>query len=176
MDDDLRVRLLLRKKFLMEVVRFGEDFIVKHGTKVSLPGNSDYTAMWRLANFEEFSFFAVFGETQFGGNTFRVWYHPGSEKADKDVGRFYQGEDFALDFYHQDVGIDLDNTNDWEVKFFDQRAEWQKAIRWIMKNAYRILAARERAKTEAAAKEQGEQAARADEVRLAQEAVRLGVR
>jgi hypothetical protein len=172
--NDIEAKIQQRRKFTAKVLSFVEQLLLKEGTIVLRDESSDHTHVIRcLVNFADFSFSYSCGETYCGGNTIRVWHHPGTEKTVEDVKVTYlRGDRPVLDVRYNSLQL---NTNGDEINLFDKGDVWQNAIQQVMKTKQQILADRKRAKSQAVRDARARQNAEARTTRVMAEAARFRI-
>jgi hypothetical protein len=169
---ELEVKIQQRRKFVARVLNFVERLLVQKGTIVSRDESSDHIHVVRcLVNFADFSFYYSCGETYCGGNTVKVWYHPGAKKTAEDVADF--SRDNPVLNVHYD-SLRLDTTGD-KVDLFDKEIAWQDAIRQVIKGKRRILADQKRVEKQAILDARARHNAEVHRERTSATAARLGV-
>jgi hypothetical protein len=118
-----------RIRFLKKVIGFACSITRTQGKRLENTSHSVHLhTIYELLNFGGFSFYVDSGQTMFGGDTVKIWYHP-SRPHTKRAGP-------VLDI---SWGLDLNNPSH---VYFDPNLEWQKEIlkvvRWQKKIAARI--------------------------------------
>lgn len=120
-----------RKDFLNKVVNSVTKLVREYGRVTKRDqGSSNTRVVSELRNFGNFTFETDLGQTMFGGNTIRVWYHP-NKSFRKD------GLDSAWDKEWQPV-LNIYYQTDYKVINFDEQREWQRALFRVLKNKERI--------------------------------------
>jgi len=173
--NDIEAKIQQRRKFTVKVLGFVEQLLLKEGTIVSRDESSDHThVVRRLLNFADFSFYYSCGETYCGGNTIRVWHHPGTEKTADDMMTYLRRDrnDLVLDVHYNSLQM---SGNGDEINLFEKGDSWQDAIQQVMKTKRRILADRKRVAARAVRDARTRQNAEAHEARVLAEAVRLRI-
>jgi hypothetical protein len=108
----------------------------------------------------------------FGGNIVKVWYHPGKQKIAGDV-IYARPDGLVLDVHYHETLLDTDGDR---IILFKEDADWQLAIRRVMRRKQQILGSRRRAKAEATRAAQARYSAGIARVKLETEATRLRLR
>lgn len=160
-----------RKKFLKKVVNFAEKLVSERGELISrTQGSSNTHTTRKLVGFAKLSFLADWGQTMFGGNEIKIWYHPHFEDINMD------GTDPVLHVYYQSAGF---NVDDCEVKYFDEENGWQATIEHVIRNKKRVLSqmnkARKALKSGRGVIEIQQYKARQKRINLEKDAKRLGI-
>lgn len=164
--EELARKVEERKKFLKKIVEFTEKLLLKRG-KILLRVEANYhtRTVRKLEGFAHFTFLADWGQTDCGGNTVKIWYHPHFEHISQDITRPVLYVDYQSVVF---------NTEDCKVRTFDQDQEWQTAIEEAIKNKKSILAEMARPSRKRGGKnistEQQDQ-----RVRLERDAEKLGI-
>lgn len=160
----LATQVVARQKFLEETLRFATSVVSRRGKVLFREVHKWHTeTKEELRNFASFSFYSYGSHTMFGGETVKIWYHPGSEKLPP--------EPF--------LEVEWWDIKECRVKRFDQSPGWQRAIKVVMKNEKRIAKAFEtkqkNAEERARRVVERDKALHQEEVHLASEAKRLGL-
>ncbi len=120
-----------REQFLVRVVTGVIALVQKHGTlKSSERGGSHIRTIKELCNFGNFTFETDLGQTDFGGNTISVWYHPGKI--------FREGGSDSAHDKKLTLVLDVYYQTHYEVNEFYEKPNWQKAIIRVFKNQDKI--------------------------------------
>lgn len=155
----LKQKIKARLNFLEKVLPFVKSIATQYG-EVQKTQASSYTRITAKLTLDDFSFLYDGGQTMFGGNTVKVWYHP--ETPDP-----FRGP--VLDLYWQT------NIDQCEVSQFDETVVWRTALQRLMRNpkkiGIRIKQMKENAKAQ---KDREYQRAEQDE-RIRANATRLGL-
>jgi len=138
---DLARKIRGRKNFLDKTVDAVINLVCNRGKVLSRSEHSAHThIIWELHNFGGFSFRTDLGQTMFGGNTVKVYYHPGRSFREG-------GLDSAWDKDCSPVLIVYFPTEgDYKVGQFNEKTDWQRALIRVLKNQNNIAAQINKAK------------------------------
>lgn len=115
-----------RQKFIGVIIPWIEKLVSKHGEELSYSQGSCHThIVAELKNFNGFSFKTDTGHSMMGGNSFKIWYHPG-KKLDN-------GGTLVLDLYFQV------HVGESQVRSFDTSTKWVEKLLLAKKGAVAIL-------------------------------------
>lgn len=121
----LSVRVSERIEFLKTILPWIERLVSKHGRGLEYSQGSCHThIVAELKDFAWFSFHTDTGQSMMGGNTFRVWYHPG---------RLFDNSACVLEVHYQVM------VEESRVRLFDTKTDWQKKILGAKQNERAIL-------------------------------------
>lgn len=167
----LAARIAWRKEFITRVVKFVSQLVLDRGYVAKREeGSSNIHSVQRLTNFAGFSFLCDWGQTMMGGNTVKVWYHPG-EKMD-EAPRSEPGIEYLmLDVSDQGGSF---NGKECTVNRFVDKHAWQSALGRLIKNKGQIIAAEKRAAEVSGRRQKTETMRRQRLEQIHEEATRLG--
>lgn len=125
-------RIKARKEFLDTIFMNVINLVCAYGTvTMKEEANCHTNVMWELRNFGGFTFETDLGQTDFGGDSVKVWYHP---KQDFREG----GLDAAYDKAWTPV-LDVFFQTDYVVKHFSESSAWKKAFARVWRNQGKIV-------------------------------------
>ena len=128
----LAKKIEAREKFLKKVIDFVEKLVIERGEITEKVQGSCHTNIKRrLFNFGDFSFLTDRGQTMFGGNECKIWYHPKNEAGDIREGSL------VLSVYYQ---CESEKNNNCRVDVFNENHAWQSAINYAMSHKDKIVA------------------------------------
>jgi len=154
----LEAKIVARIKLLSAIVNFVDELLRKKGKVLECHTESCNTNMVEeLKDFENFSFWSDTGQTMFGGNTYKIWYMRGTDK----VLVLY------LDFQ---AGIE-----EAEIKTFDPKPDWLKALKCLIKNWKQVVVKCERERKNQEEKSWRQRQQEVVNNALREKAVRLGI-
>lgn len=168
--DKLAKKVRTRKNFLNKVVNPVIDLVHKRGTIVRREQGSCHTRIVaEFRNFGDFTFHTDLGQTMFGGNTVKIFYHPGRNFREGGLDSAFDREWSPVLF------VDFHTDGDYTVRSFNEKAGWQKALVSVLKNENKIMAQIEktRSKAKKISKKQEQNSQVENEIR--KEAYKLGL-
>lgn len=124
--DDLALKVAQRQRFVEKVISYAQKaiFTPKLGTIISSHEHSSHTqTAAELNDLEGFSFYSYGVYTMFGGETVKVWYHPGQHKRP-------EVPVFEAEWW---------DIKKCELKHFDPSQEWQDALCRLMRRGKTAL-------------------------------------
>ncbi len=144
----LENKIAKRRKFLNEVFDRITNLVSKEGEQLSYSEHSCHTnVVAELKNFGNFTFTTNLDQSMIGGDTIRVYYHPGRKFQE---GGTDAAHDKGLDPV---LAVDVDGRGIYTVRIFDEQRNWQKKLLHLLKNSNKIAKgirkAKERAEKEA---------------------------
>ena len=159
-----------RRKFLDKVIGEIITLVNTKGKTVSRMVHSarKYIVL-ELRNFGAFTFHTDWGQTMFGGNTVKVYYHPGRNFREG-------GLDSAFDKDWTPVlDVDFQVDGEYRVNKFDEKLSWQKKLVWVLRNKDRIAAPATQNRQKQSERAQAAEIKRQKETRVRQDAENLGI-
>ena len=170
----LKKQIEERKKFLNRIVPLIVELVRSHGVvKIEKEFPFHYNIVSELRDFAYFSFITDLGQTDFGGNSLEVYFHPGQ--------MFRQG---GLEAAFGPTGSPVLNVcwqdeDKYEVLVFNQEIDWQEPLVRLLKNKDKIAREmgiqKEREKTQRKRDKEAEAARKQEEERIREEAKKLGI-
>ncbi len=138
--EQLAKQVRARKEFLNRVVKSLMNLVQEYGIVTKRDtANCHIRVVSELRNFRSFTFATDLGQTDFGGNTTKVWYHPGKNFREGGLDSAWDKEwTPVLDVDFQVTG------DDYEVHIFNESVDWQRALLHVFKNKIKIAAQIER--------------------------------
>jgi hypothetical protein len=164
-------KIRVRKKFLDKIITSIIQLVANKGKIINrVMGSSSKHIVQELRNFGGFSFYTDLGQTMFGGNTIKVYHHPGQSFCDGGLDLAQNNIcEPVLDVYFQ-------TADEYDVCTFNESKKWQRALIRVLKNQDKIAAQLDRKENKLKNKSEKEEVKRLKEERLQEEARRLGVR
>lgn len=128
-----------RKKFLDAIIEPVIKLVREKGRMINRSQETSHTnVVWELRNFGGFSFHTDLGQTMFGGNTVKVFYHPSRSFREGGLDSAHD-KDWVpvLDVYFQ-------TELEYRVSKFDERLSWQRKLFWVLRNKDKVAARAEK--------------------------------
>ncbi len=143
--DELAAAVAARIEFLKEVAAFAEMITRERGETLKNEVHKYHVRSVReLFNFGGFSFRVDVGQSEWGGNDVKIWYHPGSRYA--DIAKTDSSQAVALDI---SWGIEIEKPTHMR---FNDNPGWQREILKVIRRWKSIAAQVDRAAIRTAAK------------------------
>lgn len=145
--EKLETMIRERKRYIERVVIFAEKIVKEIGGVIERRIENSYAhIVMELKDFNgEFSFSVSSGEGMMGGNTIKVWHHPGVRFA--GIKRMPEP---VMSVWYQT------SLNECRVDIFDKNSAWQSSLDYIIVHKKEIIE-REKEKNKQKAKEKREQ-------------------
>ena len=122
-----------RKRFLDETIDPVIKLVCERGRMVSRnQGSSNTHVVWELRNFGGFSFHTDLGQTMFGGNTVKIYYHPGRSFREGGLDSAHDKEWIPV------LEVDFQTHREYVVKRFDETTGWRRALVRVLRNKDKI--------------------------------------
>lgn len=131
----LAKKIRARKQFLNQVVGQIINLVGQYGWVTKRDQENYHTnVVTELRNFGNFTFETNLGQTDFGGDAVKVWYHPGKNFREGGLDFAWDKEWIpVLDVYFQE-------EKNYDVYTFKKSADWQKALLYVLKNKAKVAA------------------------------------
>ena len=122
-------KIRARKRFLDNVLNPIIQLVDKRGTVTKREQRSSYThVVAELRNFGNFTFRTDLDKTKFGGDTIKVWYHPGRSFREGGLDSVWDKEWIPV------LDINFLICTDYLVREFNKKTDWQRALVSVLKN------------------------------------------
>ena len=165
--EELAKEVRTRNEFLDIVTNRVIDLVRKYGEVTKRDeGNNHTNIVSNLCNFGSFTFETDLGQIDFGGNTVRVWHHPGKNFQENSV--WSNPLVPVLDVYFQ-------TTKDYAVSIFNHRTGWQKALINLLKNRARIAAQIKKTQNKTLKTRENQEQSNTEKIKLIKEAQKLRI-
>lgn len=161
-----------RRAYLTRVLNAVVKLASQEGKVLLRSTHSAHThVVWELRDFEGFTFHADLGQTMFGGNTVKVYYHPGRSFGEGGIDSAHDQEWAPV----LEVDFQTGDEHDYRVKKFKESAEWRRVLDRVLRNSDKIAAQAKKTEKKVDKRAERQRAAEARRLRLAKEAGELGI-
>lgn len=131
---ELARKIRARKKFLKRIVTPVINLVVKRGRVLERHmGSCNIHIISELRNFGGFTFETDLGQTQFGGSTVTIFYHPHCNFREGGIDFARENERIVLSVFFQ-----TEAEYEYKVITFDNRTDWQRVLIHVLQNADKI--------------------------------------